>query len=135
MHRLARLLVGLVIVAAGMLTFSVGASAGILDGRSPDTRDVAAATAPVGDHRSPDTIDAVAHGAVTTQPAELRSPDTRDAPIVVPSMPRATVVVRETPAFDWADAGIGAAGGFAIALLLGGIVLLSQRGNDRKLAL
>jgi hypothetical protein len=93
------------------------------------------ATARVVDHRSPDTIDAVAHGAVTTQPVELRSPDTRDAPIVVPSMPRTRVVVRETPAFDWADAGIGAAGGFAIALLLGGVVLLTQRGDERKLAL
>ena len=36
--------------------------------------------------------------------------------------------------FDWTDAGIGAAGGFAIALILGGLLTLSRVGSRRRLA-
>jgi hypothetical protein len=51
------------------------------------------------------------------------------------SSPRATPTVRViTPqtGFDWGDAGIGAAGGFALSMLgLGGALILSQRRGTR----
>jgi hypothetical protein len=149
--------IGIVALAVGLaLTFASSAVAGegikpianrtvyapatatvITDGRSPDTVDAAeAAQAQVVDGRSPDTLDAgiVAHSVPLT-PTDLRSPDTKDAAELAHSS-GATVVVQTGPgSFDWTDAGIGAAGGFAIALILAGLLLLSRVGSKRRLAL
>jgi hypothetical protein len=173
---------GVLVLSAGLLVTSAGA--GISDGRSPDTKDAATASASVvrTDLRSPDTLDpaiaaalqahstrsavnlrspdtldpaiAAAVQAHSTRPAvDLRSPDTTDAASVVRTDLRspdtldpaiAAAIQAATPqvvfvsggsVFDWTDAGIGAAGGFAIALLLGGIIVLSQRGRQGRLAL
>jgi hypothetical protein len=76
-------------------------SPAVLDGRSPDTKDAAFASQQPGnsvvDGRSPDTMDAAA--------AEHVGSGT-------------TVVVAESTGFDWADAGIGAAAGLGLAVIL-----------------
>ena len=110
-----------------------------LDGRSPDTIDAAAqahATPPVVvDGRSPDTRDAATQAHATpTFVADGRSPDTRDAAITAHTTSAPSIVVVGSGGFDWTDAGIGAAGGFAIALLLGGMFLLLHRGSRGRLA-
>ena len=81
------------------------------------------------DLRSPDTLDAVAQTG-----ADLRSPDTHDATGVI-AVPSSTpqLSVAGDPVFDWADAGIGAVAGFAIALLVGGMIRLSHRGRQGSL--
>ena len=116
------------------------AGAGI-DGRSPDTKDAAAGVYATGastlDLRSPDTLDAglAAHSVTATSPTDLRSPDTKDAAFTAHSTGSTIVVESASGRFDWTDAGIGAAGGFAIALILGGMVTLGRLGSKRKLAL
>ena len=102
------------------------------------------------DMRSPDTLDAVAQSgrldpssaaAITSHRAavtatDMRSPDTRDATGVIAAAtatPRLAVVA-SNPIFDWTDAGIGAVAGFAIALLLAGMILRSHRGRHGRLA-
>jgi hypothetical protein len=57
-------------------------------------------------------------------------PDKSMIPITTPgSAPQAVVRIETPPSgFDWADAGIGAAGGLAIAMIgLGGALVISQR--------
>ena len=120
-----------VVVAFGALPMAAGA--GVRDGRSPDTKD--AAYLAHLDGRSPDTIDAATQAHATPPVVvDLRSPDTRDAAITAHTTPAPSVVVVGSGGFDWTDAGIGAAGGFAIALLLGGAIVLTQRGSRGKLA-
>jgi hypothetical protein len=129
--RLTRMASVLVLaLSAGLLVTS--ANAGIRDGRSPDTKD--AAYLAHLDGRSPDTIDAAAQAHATPPAADLRSPDTKDAAAAAHSTPAASIVVISNGGFDWTDAGIGAAGGFAIALIVGGVFLLSNRGSREKLA-
>ncbi len=109
-----RLTIGLVVVTFGAVPLT--AYAGVRDGRSPDTKDAAAA-------------------AHATQPASVvdgRSPDTRDAAAAAHSAP--TVLVVDAGAFDWTDAGIGAAGGFGLAAAIGGGLLFTGRAARRKLA-
>ncbi len=127
-----------VFLAAVLAVISVAtasAGAGIGDGRSPDTKD--AAYLAHLDGRSPDTIDAAATAHATPSPIVLdgRTPDTRDAAAAAHAPQAPSIVLVRTGRFDWTDAGIGAAGGFALALLLGGAFLLSQRGGRRRLAL
>ena len=124
--------IGLLAVVVAFAALPMVAGAGVRDGRSPDTKD--AAYAAHLDGRSPDTVDAGLTAHATTPNTDLRSPDTRDAVIVAHSTPAPTIVVAASSAFDWTDATIGAAGGFAIAILLaGGFVLL--RSDRGKLAL
>jgi hypothetical protein len=148
--------IGLLATAAALYAFLAPlAAAGSFDGRSPDTKDAASvvhaqivvptdgrsadtidaalshSTATGLDLRSPDTIDAavVAHG---TQPGvDLRSPDTRDAAVAAHATPTPSVVIVGNSGFDWTDAGIGAAGGFAIALLAAGALILLRGGRGR----
>jgi hypothetical protein len=108
-----------------------GVNAGTLDGRSPDTKD--AADLAHLDGRSPDTIDAARQAHETPPATDLRSPDTRDAAAAGHSVTTTSAVVGDG-GFDWTDAGIGAAGGFGVALLLAGLVVLAQRGRGTKLA-
>jgi len=133
-HRKNRLPVALTAV---VLTLAPAAAAGISDGRSPDTIDAAlATTTQIADGRSPDTRDAaLAAHSVASTPGDLRSPDTKDAAQLAHPTASTTVLRSGSQNFDWTDAGIGAAGGFAIALILGGVVLLARVGSKRKLAL
>ena len=124
--------IGLVAVVVAFAALPVAAGAGVRDGRSPDTNE-AAALAHL-DGRSPDTVDAALSAHETPPNVALRSPDTRDAALAAHSTPAPTIVVATSSAFDWTVAAIGAAGGFAIAILLaGGFVLL--RSDRGKLAL
>jgi len=96
----------------------------VIDGRSPDTLDAAdTAQLQITDGRSPDTLDA----AQNAQNAQLqvldgRSPDTRDAAQAI--LP---VEIVNSGSFDWSDAGIGAATGAGLILLLGASMLLLMR--------
>ena len=131
--------VRLVVLAAVIALVLVPvAGAGIADGRSPDTKD-AAATAQImsSDLRSPDTRDAglAAHTVTPAAAADLRSPDTRDAARIAHTTGSTVVVEAGSQGFDWTDAGIGAAGGFAIALIVGGMLLLTRPDSKGKLAL
>jgi hypothetical protein len=131
-HRIAFPLTVLAIASIA----ATSATAAIRDGRSPDTKD--AAYLAHLDGRSPDTLDAAAaaHAKPGQPTLDGRSPDTRDAAATALAAPARPVVLVGRSGFDWTDAGIGAAGGFAIALLLGGVfVLSSQRGSRQKLAL
>ena len=122
---------GVLALFAGLLVTSAGA--GIRDGRSPDTKD--AAYLAHLDGRSPDTIDAAAQAHATQPVVDLRSPDTRDAAVAAHATAPASIVVVSNGRFDWTDAGIGAAGGFAIALLLAGAMFLLHRSSGRRFAL
>jgi len=132
-RRLTRIasVLGALALFAGLLVTSAGA--GIRDGRSPDTKD--AAYLAHFDGRSPDTIDAAAQAHATLPVVDLRSPDTQDAAVAAHATPPASIVVVSNGGFDWTDAGIGAAGGFAIALLLGGAIALTHRGSRGRLVL
>ena len=131
-----------VVLATGVsaLVLAPIAAAGVTDGRSPDTKDAAATArmvfATTADLRSPDTRDAAvaAHSEPAT-PVDLRSPDTRDAALLAHSPGPTVVVASGSQGFDWTDAGIGAAGGFAIALIVAGMLVLVRLGSRRKLAL
>ena len=132
-RRLTRIasVLGVLALFAGLLVTNAGA--GIRDGRSPDTKD--AAFLAHLDGRPPDTIDAAAQAHATQPVVDLRSPDTRDAAVAAHATPPASIVVVSNGGFDWTDAGIGAAGGFAVALLLAGVIVLTHRGSRGRLAL
>ncbi len=99
----------------------------VIDGRSPDTLEAAQTTQlQVTDGRSPDTLEA-AQTAQTAQTAQLqvldgRSPDTRDA-----AQTAQRVEPTSSNGFKWSDAGIGAASGAGLILLLGLSMLLLVR--------
>ncbi len=124
--------IGLAAVVVAFVALPAAADAGVRDSRSPDTKDAAALAQ--FDGRSPDTVDAGLRAHETQANVDLRTPDTRDAAVAAHSTPAPTIVVATSSGFDWTDAGIGAAGGFAIAILLAGgsVLLRSDRG---KLAL
>ena len=128
-RRLTRIasVLGVLALFAGLLVTSAGA--GIRDGRSPDTND--AAYLAHLDGRSPDTIDAAVQTHATQPVVDFRSPDTRDAAVAAHVTPAPTIVVGGSSGFDCTDAGIGAAGGFAIVLLLGGVIVLTHRDRGR----
>jgi hypothetical protein len=52
------------------------------------------------------------------------------SPVVIDRRP----IVLESGGFDWADAGIGAAGAAGLVLVGGGAVLLARRGRRTRLA-
>ena len=128
----------IIAVATGLaLVLIPVAGAGIKDGRSPDTKDAGlAAQTQITDGRSPDTRDAaVAVHAVPATPVDLRSPDTKDAALLAHSAGPTVVVRTDSSGFDWTDAGIGAAGGFAVALMIVGTLILMRIPSRDKLAL
>src|SRR4051794_2498139 len=92
-----------------------------VDLRSPDARDSARQLgSPQIDLRSPDARDASRQPVETYTPGHLPQP----SPVV-------SVVSAPTGGFDWADAGIGAAGMLAlVALGCGALVIASQRRRD-----
>lgn len=125
--------IGLVAVVVAFSVLPATAGAAIRDGRSPDTKD--AATLAHFDGRSSDTVDAAITAHEPQPTRDLRSPDTRDAAVVAHSVPAPTIVVATNAGFDWTDAGIGAAGGFAVALLLAGMLALTRSDRHDRLAL
>jgi hypothetical protein len=97
------------------------------------------------DKRSPDTKDAptlasepaaIAGRQTSLTATDKRSPDTRDAAGVnaTPTATPQASIIASNSVFDWTDAAIGAFAGFAIALLLGGMILISHRGRPGRLA-
>ncbi len=127
----------------------------VLDGRSPDTRDAAAAAShadsrygpldgwygyavsltrqqsqpAVLDGRSPDTRDAAtAASAQSLTPLDGRSQDTRDAAIQAHS-PIVTIV--RSPGFEWSGFAIGAAAAFGL-MLLAAVSLRVQTNRNRQ---
>jgi hypothetical protein len=95
------------------------ASAQIVDHVSPDARDSARqVSSPQIDLRSPDARDAATRPVKTYTPGDV----TQASPVV--ALP--------TSGFDWADAGIGAAGVLAlVALGSGALMIASQRRRGR----
>lgn len=81
---------------------------------------LAAAQPQLTDGRSPDTLEAAAAGPL--QVADGRSADTLDAAL----RPQPVAVVQPGK-FDWADAGIGAATGITLIMLIGSSILLLMR--------
>jgi len=108
------------------------ASAATPDRRSPDTQDVATQS------RELDPAITAAIAAHGSTGANKRSPDTNAATNInggSPTTPSVPVVASDS-VFHWTDAAIGAVAGVAIALLLGGMILLfSTRGRHGSLAL
>ena len=82
------------------------------------------------------TVSATTPTTTSNQPpaSVYDRPDREMIPVTTPGSARPAVVVIQTPAsgFDWGDAGIGAAGGLAIAMIgLGGALAVSQRRSRR----
>jgi|SRR5437899_346552 len=95
---------------------------------------------PITDLRSPDARNG-APRAQTPQAQDLRSPDARNgatsaqtSQVQVPSAPQvvSTGTTSSSSAFQWDDAGIGAAGMLALMSLGGGAVLLLGRHRRRR---
>lgn len=146
------------VVALAIAAF-VPAVASAIDLRSPDTRDAAVATEPAlaaVDLRSPDARDAASlkerpaarndlrwrdtraagtAGGARPVLIDLRSPDTRDAARGY-RRPLAIEVVRVVgpSGFNWGDAGIGALGAFAVALMAAGTMLAVLRHRRSRFA-
>src|SRR5262249_3266559 len=105
----------------------------VIDGRSPDTMDAAqnaqSTQLQVLDGRSPDTLDAAQNGQNgQLQVLDGRSPDTLDAAQTVQP-----IEFTSSSGFSWSDAGIGAASGARLILLLGVsmfLVLWTHRRHD-----
>jgi hypothetical protein len=128
----------------------------LLDGRSPDTRDAAAAAlatssrfgAPDGwypyvvsitsqqhpalfDGRSPDTRDAAATASLLAMtPLDGRSPDTADAAFLA-HLP--TVTVFRSTGFQWGDfsTGVAAALGLVLLLAVSAKLVMARRSGHR----
>jgi hypothetical protein len=96
------------------------ATAQVQDLRSPD-RQFPSAPAQAQDLRNADR-----RAAAPVQAQDLRNADRRSPVTVDPAPAKARVVTAiEVPSdgFDWADAGIGAAGGIAILAILAGMAM------------
>ena len=82
---------------------------------------------------------AAARGTTFSQPAVTKaivlSPDDRAFARSNPSVSRPTLVRVASGGFDWMDAGVGAASGFGIALvLLGAGLAFTRRDSGRPIA-
>lgn len=94
------------------------------------------ATTATAEPGNPATEAAIAAQRTSVTATDKRSPDTRDAAgfnTTPTATPQASIVASNS-VFDWTDAAIGAFAGFAIALLLGGMIVLSHRGRHGSLA-
>ena len=96
----------------------------------PDDRSgmlgVGAASAPVSTTRPDDRPGARGPGALASSIRSSTRPDDR-AGLRGPGAISVAVVAPATDGFDWADAGVGAVGTFALALLLFGALILTLR--------
>ena len=110
-----------------------GSTTGLTAPGLVDTTDAAAQSGEL----DPAIATAIAAHRTSVTAADNRSSDTKDATgvHVAPTTTPQVSVVASDSVFDWTDAAIGAVAGFAIALLLGGMILLSTRGRHGSLAL
>jgi hypothetical protein len=137
----------LALTAAVALTGFAG-TAGAQDLRNPDQRAPAPAAPAERIHqdlRNADQRGAISHVLPTTG-QDLRNADRRGPVVMAPSettgvsLPAETIdgaPVIQVPVrgFDWGDAGIGAAGGLAVVMLVGAVALLStQRRRHARVA-
>jgi hypothetical protein len=115
------------------------APAAALAGSSPDDRALPRGTTwNQPQHISPDDR-AVPRGTTFSTPATTKtvivSPDDRAFARSNPSVARPTLILAAGSGFDWTDAGVGAASGFGIALvLLGAALVFTRRGSGRPVA-
>jgi hypothetical protein len=104
-------------------------SSATVDVPPPPSSIAASAAEDYRDLRSPDARDAATS-------VDLRSPDARDAARDVPpvQLPTPVIEVKGNPSsgFDWGDAGIGAAGMFALFGIVGGVALLLTARRRRQ---
>lgn len=126
------------ITAAAAVLALVGPSAA-LAGSSPDDRALPRGTSWNQAQQATGSPDdrALARGTSWTVKSKtvIASPDDRSFARSSPSVARPTLVRVSGGGFDWTDAGIGAASGFGIALvLLGAGLLFSRRGAGRPVA-
>jgi len=98
----------------------------------------AQSVSPITDLRSPDARNG-APRAQTLQAQDLRSPDARTgatsaqtSQVQAPSAPQVVSTETTSSAFQWDDAGIGAAGMLALMSLGAGAVLLLGRHRRRR---
>ena len=111
----------LVVIAA---TFPSGAVA--MTSHSAATQETAG---PSQDLRTPDAQDA-ARASLVSASQDLRSPDAREA-AATPLVHSVALTPSVSDAFDWSDAGLGAAAMLALVALTGGTALLVSRGRHR----
>jgi hypothetical protein len=130
--------VQLSISAAAAVLALVGPSAA-LAGSSPDDRAVPMGTSWNQVKQATGTPDdrALARGTSWTVKSKtvIATPDDRSFARSFPSLERPTLVRVSSGGFDWTDAGVGAASGFGIALvLLGAGMIFLRRGSGRPVA-
>lgn len=123
------------ITAAAAVLALVGPSA-VLAGSGPDDRAVPRGTTFSQSNGTLPDDRAVPRSTTLTVVSEkvVVGPDDRAFARSVPSQ-RPSFVRVSSGDFDWTDAGVGAAGGFGIALvLLGAGLIVIRRGADRPMA-
>jgi len=122
---LAAHLGGRVLSASKVVTSWPPRNATGYDGRSPDTKDAALAA-----HQNGSGTYDVATGYASPPRNGVafdgRSQDTKDAALAAHN-PGATVVIASAGGFDWTDAGIGAAAGFGLAVMLAAGLTLTRK--------
>lgn len=126
-------------ISTAAAVLALVAPAAALAGGSPDDRALPRGTTWSQPQQiSPDDR-AVSRGTTFSEPAATKtvivSPDDRAFTRSNPSVARPTLILATGGGFDWRDAGIGAASGFGIALvLLGAGLAFTRRGHGRPVA-
>lgn len=123
----------LLITGALAILALVGASAALA--ASPDDRALPRGVSPYQAAQSAGTLPddrALPRGTTLSVVEPSSSPDDRPFARSIPAPSQPTFVRVSSESFDWTDAGIGAASGFGIALvLIGAGLVLVRRGADR----
>jgi hypothetical protein len=124
-------------ITTAVAVLALVAPAAALAGGSPDDRALPRGTT-WNQQLSPDDR-AVSRGTTFSQPTAVKtiavSPDDRAFARNNPSVARPTLILAAGGGFDWTDAGIGAASGFGIALVLVGAgLVLTRRDSGRPVA-
>ena len=126
-------------IATAVAALTLVAPVAALAGGSPDDRALPRGTTWNQPQQiSPDDR-AVSRGTTFSEPVATKtiivSPDDRAFARSNPSVARPTLILAAGGGFDWTDAGVGAASGFGIALvLLGAGLAFTRRGSGRPLA-
>jgi hypothetical protein len=126
-------------ISTAVALVALVAPAAAIAGGSPDDRALPRGTTWNEPQQiSPDDR-AVPRGTTFSMPATTKtvivSPDDRAFARSNPSVARPTLILASGGSFDWTDAGVGAASGFGIALvLLGAALLFIRRDSDRPVA-
>jgi hypothetical protein len=126
-------------ISTAVALLALAAPAAALAGSSPDDRALPRGTTWNQPQQiSPDDR-AVPRGTTFSMPAATKtaivSPDDRAFARSNPSVARPTLILATGGSFDWTDAGLGAASGFGLALvLLGAALLYIRRDSGRPVA-